>query len=477
MSIKVEEYRKEIDLNYVGFRPNTTSVKPVHLANGFFRTLAGQVSDTKSLVKFAITQKHDGTVPKGHELESVFAHLQEIGAIDPEITEGQLGRLRSMIRRVLSADGALYPGGMDSYSAFGLPFLSRDRIGQDAGEFVADWLSQSSPDLASFLTDSISDPSDPITLLCRPVVPQITESYVRAGTVRLTELIANFPADVSELWEGMHKASQTLSEHLKQHPSKLVRARLVTLFSGLVIVRYLASIEAGRIGDDLLPPPILLSMNVGDRSIAEASRLSYQRVGQSLARFYAWAFGEMCRKHYSVKELTELDPPDYKKHEAQAKEIWATAIDEAEDSDEAFDVFGRALYEILAMEAEANPVTYFRALCVRLGLAYPVSNNQPFKQFHPSDDLTELLVMCSVGPDEEPLSLDELQERMWQRFGVIIGGSVVDEERLEKGGIFRVDTDALRLNREAFSSALVELGLATAMADGVIEVHFSGRTV
>lgn len=475
--LKVEELRSNIDVGIVGFGPNTTSVKPVHLATGLFRVLAGKTSATRDLVRFAVAQDQSGNVPKGHDLEAVKARLLELDALESDISDDELTRLRAMVRKVLGADHALYTGGMDSHSAFGVPFLAKRSIGQDAGEFVADWMSTTCPELRDHLVASLVDVSDPITLLVRPVTVTDTATYERAATVQLSSCMEHYPEAAKALWEGMQESARSLEAHLVRHPSKLVRARLVTLFAGIVVVRYLASIESGLVPGAQPPLPILLCFNHEDRSIGDASKLSYQLVGQSLARFYAWAFGEEIKKLYSLEDLSDLNPPEYKKHEAQAKEIWATAKESARDSEDGFLVYGQALYDILAMEAEANPVTYLRALCVRLGIAYPTINAQPFKQFRPNHDLTELLFMGALRPTEGPLPLDVVLTRLWDRFGIVVGGLPEDQARLERAGIFRVDSDALRLNRDSLSTRLVELGIASKMADGVVEVNFDGRGI
>lgn len=75
MPIAIEEERQHyIDNKYVGFSPNTGSVKPVHLANGLFRSIMGQAFETELLNRFVFWQKENGEVPKGHDLDTVFSY-------------------------------------------------------------------------------------------------------------------------------------------------------------------------------------------------------------------------------------------------------------------------------------------------------------------------------------------------------------------------------------------------------------------
>ena len=83
MLFDVKELRKGIEHEYIGFSPNTTNVKPVHLANGMFRGLLNEANDTTSgLFRFVFSSsKKDGTIPKGHELDRVYQWLLGEGRI------------------------------------------------------------------------------------------------------------------------------------------------------------------------------------------------------------------------------------------------------------------------------------------------------------------------------------------------------------------------------------------------------------
>ena len=50
--MQVEALRVAAERDYVGFPPNTYSVKPVHIANGLFRFVHGKTYDTSLLNRF-----------------------------------------------------------------------------------------------------------------------------------------------------------------------------------------------------------------------------------------------------------------------------------------------------------------------------------------------------------------------------------------------------------------------------------------
>ncbi|MDO8655512.1 MAG: hypothetical protein Q7R48_03865 [bacterium] len=346
MSIRIEEYRKTLEARFVGFSPNTTSVKPVHLANGLFRAVLGEVADTSDIVRFSVAQLHSGQIPKNHDLEAVKALLIEHDAFDSDITDAELGKLRAMLRRILSADGALYVGGMDSHSAMGRRFLSRDRIGQDAGEFMAAWVKAVSSDLEACIVEALNDESDAISLLCAPIARAACSPFLPDAPFVLSDRMVTFAPDARSLWSGMSDAAVSLGLHLAGHPSKLLRARSVVMFVGFAIARYLASLESAYIPDSKGPTPFLVVFDEQNRSVIEASRTSYQHVGQSLVRFYAWSFGQTLKDHFSLADLANEQTPRYKdktKLADQLEEIWRGAVQSACDPNEAYTTLGQAL--------------------------------------------------------------------------------------------------------------------------------------
>lgn len=144
----IKTTRDAIEKQFIGFSLDTTSVKPAHLANGMFRVLLKARYDTNRLFRFVYIALKDGSPLLGSEPQTIYDQLVEAGHIDAkEVSVQQVGALRTALRKIVSADKAVYVGKvprtatqaldrMDSYSAGTAPFVSSDRIGQDGGEFL-----------------------------------------------------------------------------------------------------------------------------------------------------------------------------------------------------------------------------------------------------------------------------------------------------------------------------------------------------
>ena len=106
--IYLREARKDVDKTYVGFTPNGSSVKPVHIADGSLRCIYGQYNLTKNIKKMALVSDAKGNVPSGNDVETIFRELGEAEKIEDGITAGSVESMRNVMQRLLSVDKGVY---------------------------------------------------------------------------------------------------------------------------------------------------------------------------------------------------------------------------------------------------------------------------------------------------------------------------------------------------------------------------------
>jgi hypothetical protein len=507
MLTSIEKMVEKIELDYVGFGPNTTSVKPVHLANGLFRTVHGSSYSVKLLNRFVFSETKKGKVPKGHELESIYEDLSTNGRIDSrDIRPEDLPKFRRLLKNIVGADSAVFEGGMASYSAGNQYFLSRDSIAQDGGELVAKCLNVGETHLYDYLQAVLQSDNDVVSLLCAPLLPRSDEDNAgkqpaRADASEITEESTSFPPflmrvaledgtgqfrNTGKMWSGIFAAANTLANHLGRHPNKLFNLRLVTLFASYIVIRHLGMLEAYYVpeAEDRIPPFLLDFSPSASDPIAKASLQTYTRTTQSIVRFYGWALSEYLRSEFDndADQLLRQPAPLYKGRTAngsklskkaqrevnEAQEIWEIAKLRADEEGDTFRVFGEAIYDMLSTQASADAIKYLRALGLRSGILYPP--NQSTHRFSVKQDILEMLVRGAVEPGET-IGLSELQRRFRERYKFIIGGDLQDEQDLREIGIYQFDRNALIENRKRFASALRQLDFAEMLADGVLQVR------
>lgn len=100
--------------------------------------------------------------------------------------------------------------------------------------------------------------------------------------------------------------------------------------------------------------------------------------------------------------------------------------------------------------------------------------NSSNNRFVISQDVLEMLLMCTVDP-ENPISGTAIREYLWERCGVLIGGSSFEEGILHNAGVvLQADADELEQNFKNFSRAMEELNFADVKADGILQIHLGG---
>ena len=478
MPIAIEEERQHyIDNKYVGFSPNTGSVKPVHLANGLFRSIMGQAFETELLNRFVFWQKENGEVPKGHDLDTVFSYLADQHLLDiTEVKKDDLKRLRVLLKDILNADNGVYmhKDRMESYSAGYQGFLSEDRIAQDGGELIAAWLIRRHSPLLDYVKQKLTAGDDAITYLARPLLGEPSKTIQLTFDTDLPFLYhySELPTEPQALWEGLTKAAATLSKHLFIHPNSLFGLRLTTLLASFVLIRHLSSLESYYVpgAENKIIPFLLDFSNGSNEPVGRASLMSYTLICQSISRFYAWAFAERLKQIIPLAQLSNEQPTYRNKPlSAEATETWQLALLNIDRAADPYLVAGQGLYDAMAQDAQASPIIYLRQLGHRSGLLWPPVNTQPSKRFVIQQDMLEMLIRGVLEPGKS-VNLSTLQDRLWTHYGIIIGGRNIDEARLVQQGVYQADSTALTENQRHFAERLSQLDFAHMLADGVLQV-------
>lgn len=136
---------------------------------------------------------------------------------------------------------------------------------------------------------------------------------------------------------------------------------------------------------------------------------------------------------------------------------------------------GMSINDMIAIEATSHPVNYMRKLGTEIGLLYPPTNFHTDKRFILAEDILESLLRCCVMPDET-ITSSELRDRLYNRLGIVVGGTEEDATRLKNiGSIVYADTDALAVNFGLFAEALQRMNFAEQLPDGIMQIQFGGN--
>lgn len=488
--IYLREARKDVDKSYVGFTPNGSSVKPVHIAGGSLRCIYGEYNQTRNIKKMALVSDSKGNVPSGNDADTIFAELNDGEKIEDKITENAIESMRNVMQRLLSVDKGVYVvkglrDGMVSYSAGSKYFLTSKAMHENAGEFIGSIISGYCPELAKYIKELLDTANDPITLLFEPVLEADMEVFTDQNQYEDIPAFKNTNEHTKWFIDGIRASGACLLDNLRHHPNPLTQLRLFNFFCILSLIRYMTLLEAFYCDERVRP--ILLDfsrLSPSFSSVARASEMSYTQMYKSINRFYAWGYAKWLEeKGYSKEELLQSETPAYeevKKISKSSKEeldaLWVLAKERAAslDGDEMYLSFGETMYDMLALEASSHPVTYLRALGNLSGILYPPDKLHPNKRFVVSQDILEMVLRCCVNSGEIISGMD-IRQRLWERFGIIIGGSPFEMNTLQDSGmILQIDEDALEDNFSSFATVLESMDFAEVMADGILQIRLGG---
>lgn len=483
-TIYLKKLREKVDRCFVGFKPNGSSVKPVHIYSGASRIIYGESVTTQGIKRLSYVSDAKGKITKNNTLDKVKEMLYERDALDESVKDDDLIAFRNLLQRLLSADNGVFSGtddGMVSYSAGSRSFITSTALYEDAGEFVGSLIMRYCPDLGKHIKNLLENENDPISVLFEPVLDSETKSLA-SDHLDEVSIFSHPTAQFSLFTKSIAEAGMCLYKHLSTHSNQLTQLRIFNFFCIYVLLRYLASLEAFYC--NVNERPFLLDFS-GDASssVARASVMSYTQIHRSISRFYAWGYAQSLKIDGITKsDLISMPPPQFDekgKSKAGADELnrmWDLAKSDSKNlqEEEALLVFGATIYDMLALEASSHPVVYLRQIGTHAGLLYPPTNLHVNKRFVVSQDMLEMIMRSCVQPDET-LTAHELKDRMWKRFGIVVGGDESDIKKIqETGSIISADIDALKDNFNSFARTLEAISFADIMADGILQIRLGG---
>jgi len=492
-SLIMHELRMKVDEKYVGFRPESGSVKPVHIATGVFRTILGESFTAEGIKKLSYVIGAKGFIPKGNEPENVKKYLKALNAIDTEISDKNLELFRNMLQKLVSVDGGVYGdkrGMLDtmiSYTAGANQFVTAKGIHEDAGEFIGGLIKEYCPTLNNHITEILKNNEDTISLIFEPILNNGEFKSVGSALKHYDIIAFNKPnKSLKNYINSLKESSECLKNQLEQHPNKLTQLRLFILFCIYQLIRYMSLLESFYC--EGVARPILLDFTSGKKgSISQTSGLCYSQLHKSISRFYAWGFAQVLNNTlgFTRKDLLKIDIPLYERNKQQnrktteeIKSMWDIAkinIKSTSDDDEARLEAGLAINDMIAIEATSHPVSYMRKLGTEIGLLYPPTNFHTDKRFILSDDILEALLRSCVMPNET-ITSSEIRERLYVRLGIVIGGTEEDLNRLKSiGSIIYADSDTLAVNFDSFADTLQRMNFAEQLPDGIMQIRFGGN--
>jgi hypothetical protein len=485
-SVATKELLESVFDEEFGFRLTNFSIKPVHVANGLARSLAGRTYDTTAVTRlvrrYVRNQKLGVDVerfPNAEVLADYASAFATSKGHEPDALK--VTRLRSLAFDVLAADGAVFPT-QQSFTLSNERFITADLSDVRMGLFLSRLLTAEPNDrmeAADYLRELLRSEGDPWTTLALPVLgfggarEEVPSAEVSERIAKSDHLFETSGGQlVSPTLRNLRSAYDRLASFERHSGSKLNSLRRLMLFGCFVL--YVHAVARWSERDDHAPrPPILLDLFDGTLiSVADASRATLRAASDVIDGVIRSRFHEHVISEYGTTgnqiEAALLES-------GLGDGVAALYRTYCEGGTEPPDALARAMAED-AVEREA-PIGSLIELGRRAGFLAPWSNQgrggKLRKRYTATAEFLETLVAATVEPGD-PIEFPEFLERLRESFGVVVGrpedDSVIRHTNLRDDefwpAVVSINEEDLRRNVEEFRDLLVESGYAKAYADG-----------
>lgn len=478
-----------------GFLPTNASMKPVHVANGLFRRLAGVTTDFRPLGRMVRQYKKKDNKNFLVESNSNADILTDFGgrfadAYGNPPSDESMTAFRSLAKETLGADGAAFDTGQSSFTLSHRRMITTDISDNGSGDLLAALLAAGSairePLARDLLAGLLENDTDPWTMIGWPMldVGDEREAILAGAALARAERVATLLATdnqgvlFSPTLRVLRQRFDQLAAFEETYGAKLTTLRRVVLFGCFCIHVHMVR-RCGDVIEDGPRPPILLDLSDGwRRSLREASAATLQGGFRAIEQLVLHRIGQYIDSvcDGDVDEFVE-SMPNTEDNAAIRKEYDAQRAG-VKARDALAEAFWKTGYSGVGPKSvQGFPWHALLAIGRRSGYLLPYDDRgrggKEHKRYGANAEFAEVLVAATVEPGD-PIDFDEFLDRLRESFGIVVGRRV-DFDVIRRNDLrgaaelqrsVSVNENDLRANVLAFKDLMIDIGFAKSYADG-----------
>jgi hypothetical protein len=463
-----------------GYLPTSSSTKPAHVANGWFRRVLGRRYDPALLNQTVVHWTQKGEVNPSEKLldgqPSVFEPFQ------PQSKRREFAEFRADLRQLVSPLGGAVNRGnnFSSYNVTCDRHLTEDRSDNATGAFlhalIATDLGTGPSPVLSLLKEILENPKDEVSALTCPLVVKADPTDIAAGTYPAESVFKKRgKVFVSPVLRHLREGFDNLARFEQQYGGGLDALRRFVAFGVFSVLLHMQNRQADFAGTAELTPTLLYFAERQRNTAYQASHATYNLNRRAIETLYTGRFRDWLEPRVGVKptekkcegfiaelEFGQGNDDKSRAHMLRAFRSFASQMNR-------LDAMAESLRETVFRDLSGTPLDFYRGLGVRSGFVRPAGNNAVRKYYTLEGVLLEA-VLASVLPDGETTYQNLLAE-LHRRYGLLLGGRPEDAGVLMDNGIGTATVQDLRANSHAFRQQLLSLGWGRQYADAVMMVH------
>ena len=462
-----------------GYLPTSSSTKPAHVANGWFRRVLGKRYDPVLLNQTLVHWTQKGEVNPSDKLLTDYPGVFD--PFQPQSKRREFAEFRADLKMLVSPIGGAVNKGnnFSSYNVTCERHLTEDRSDGGTGAFLyyllaTDLGTGPSKGLA-MLKEILENPKDEVSAVTTPLL----------FTAATTEIVlGSYPAETVFKKRGKVFLSQSLTnlrlglDNLalfeQRYGGGLDALRRFVAFGVFSILLHLQNRQLDLDGSRTVNPVLLCFPDRHRNTAYHASHATYNLNHRSIetlytGRFKAWLEGRIGPRPTEKKCASFIDEVTFGKNEEKNREQLREAFETYSIQLNRLDAMAESVRETIFRDLSGTPLDFYRGLGVRIGFVRPAGNNAVRKYYNLEGVLLEA-VLASILPEGE-MTYQKFLGEFYQKYGLLVGGRPEDIGVLMEYGIGSATVQDLRSNSLAFRQQLISLGWARQYADGVLMVQ------
>ncbi len=390
-------------LDCFGYLPTSSSIKPAHIANGWFRRVLGKYYDPVLLNQTVIHWTQNGEINPSDKLltdnPSVFEPFR------PAVKRSEFEDLRSDLKRLVSPSGGAVNKGnrLSSYNITCDRHVTEDYNDRHCGAFLHQLISVDCGNGPSPVLDLIShilgSPRDEISAVTAPLVFTAKATETSAGTYKAESVFRKKGKGfASPTLRNLRSGFDNLAAFEATYGGGLDALRRLVAFGVFSLLLHITNRHgetAGKPGQS----PLLLYFADRQRSTAyHASHATYNLSRRLIETLYAERLTEWLvirvGARPSPKKLDQfVKELDFGKNGDTQRQQLLKSYKSFSSQLSAVPAMAEALREAIFRSASGTPLGFYRQLGVKSGLIRPAGNNAVRKYYTLEGVLLEALVL------------------------------------------------------------------------------------
>lgn len=460
----------------IGYRPLSNRIKPVHIANGLFRAILQEEYILKDLNIWAKRFKLGKEIYSAEFIQENYPDI-----LDEDMTTEQINDLRAFIEMLIDADKAVTPE--VKFTTLTIP--SKSFVGHEVQnefklpEFIHKILNSEvngeiSP-VINVVKDLLSDESDEISKFMGPITRNIHSKQKKTNNFSFENL--------SGIELEIRKGFDLLTSNSLNKTNKLAFLERIITFACFSILYHLSS-KILDLTKSYSHIPIIFDANNGDETMKTASRESLLLVRLNIENYYEKVLEGILKKNPLLNSKEAVISHINQFSFAEKKRKGTASVKELNPHEEftnlfkgffhqtnnLYESYARAIRIIIFSRAinSSDPSVSYISLAAKIGLVFGRTKSR----YVPTPEILEIILLSVLKPDEF-LTLSEFGERIWEKYGIIIGANPNEDfQHLKQWKISEhIPGDihsSLASNADYFAEVFISMGYAKRFADGVI---------